>query len=146
VQNVQLFKLLTFAGTIPFIACTILQYGNAPKFNFLGSYIEIALIYGLVIASFMSGAHWGIYLSHKDRSPFNLFITSNILTVLIWLVYLLFSSSVFLLSLIIGFSLLLWIDYRLYQSEILSHEYIKTRTTVTFIVNFFLLLLLVSLW
>jgi len=144
-RDVQLYKLLTFAGTIPFIACAILQYGNAPQFDFLGSYVEIALIYGLVIISFMSGVHWGLYLSHKDRSPFNLFVTSNILTVFIWLFYLLFSSSVFLLSLIIGFLVMLWIDYCLYRADILSHEYIKTRTTVTFIVSFFLVLLLVSL-
>ena len=48
---------LTFAGTIPFIACAVLITLGVDSLSVLGKTSHILASYGLVIATFMAGAH-----------------------------------------------------------------------------------------
>lgn len=81
-------RLLSFAGLIPFVFFMIyerLGLGFADAFMPLQARL-IFLFYGVVIVSFLSGMHWGIYLNlfHKDKRnlKLNLFIVSNIFALL----------------------------------------------------------------
>lgn len=127
---------LTFAGTIPFIVCAILITMDIDAIRVLGKTEHILSIYGLVIASFMAGAHWGNHLSLADDNSWalKLPILSNIIALSLWLGFLLLSAAGFIWLLVVGFVSLLMIDYGLNQAHIISADYFKVRKYVTLIV------------
>ncbi|MDD7804284.1 MAG: DUF3429 domain-containing protein [Endozoicomonas sp. (ex Botrylloides leachii)] len=58
---------LTYAGAIPFIICTVCLSFNIHQILLLGYVEKILSAYGLVILSFLAGAHWGQHLHlNKD--------------------------------------------------------------------------------
>ncbi|WP_298970871.1 DUF3429 family protein [uncultured Psychrobacter sp.] len=61
----KLSPYLTFAGSIPFIACAILLIVGVDSVLALGKTSNILATYGLVIATFMAGAQWGNHLAFK---------------------------------------------------------------------------------
>jgi len=127
---------LTFAGTIPFIACAFLLMINVVTVPMLGSVANILSAYGLVIASFMAGAHWGNHLGLADDNKWaiRLPLYSNVIALGLWLGFLILSASSFIWLLVIGFVSLLVIDYSLHRAQIISHAYFKVRQYVTAIV------------
>ncbi|MBP3945869.1 DUF3429 domain-containing protein [Psychrobacter sp. K31L] len=127
---------LTFAGTIPFIACAFLLMIDVVTVPILGSVANILSAYGLVIASFMAGAHWGNHLSLADDNKWavRLPLYSNVIALGLWLGFLILSTSSFIWLLVIGFISLLVIDYSLHRAQIISHAYFKVRQYVTAIV------------
>ncbi|WP_201583480.1 DUF3429 domain-containing protein [Psychrobacter jeotgali] len=127
---------LTFAGAIPFVVCAILITIGIDAVIALGTTAEILSAYGLVIVSFMAGAHWGNHLSLADSNPWalKLPIYSNIVAILLWLGFLSLSKEGFLWLLVVGFLVLLMIDYSLNQANIISAQYFKVRKYVTLIV------------
>lgn len=132
---------LTFAGAIPFVICAFLMTVGVAAIPVLGKTEYVLSIYGLVIASFMAGAHWGNHLSLADDNTwaFKLPVLSNIIALGLWLGFLVLSTAGFIWLLIFGFVSLLVIDYGLHQSQIISHEYFKVRKYVTLIVVFALI-------
>lgn len=127
---------LTFAGTIPFIACAFLLMIDVVTVPILGSVANILSAYGLVIASFMAGAHWGNHLSLADDNKWavRLPLYSNVIALGLWLGFLSLSASSFIWLLVIGFISLLVIDYSLHRAQIISHTYFQVRKYVTTIV------------
>ncbi|MDN3441966.1 DUF3429 domain-containing protein [Psychrobacter sp. APC 3279] len=127
---------LTFAGTIPFIACAFLLMVDVVTVAILGSVANILSAYGLVIASFMAGAHWGNHLSLADDNKWavRLPLYSNVIALGLWLGFLILSAISFIWLLVIGFISLLVIDYSLHRVQIISHAYFKVRQYVTAIV------------
>ena len=127
---------LTFAGTIPFIACAILLIMGVDAVRVLGKTEHILAVYGLVIATFMAGAHWGNHLELADNNPWavRLPIVSNVIALMLWLGFLTLTPVAFIYLLVIGFSSLLVIDYGLYQAQIISPTYFSVRKYVTAIV------------
>jgi uncharacterized membrane protein len=127
---------LTFAGTIPFIACAFLLMVDVVTVAILGSVANILSAYGLVIASFMAGAHWGNHLSLADDNKWavRLPLYSNVIALGLWLGFLILSAISFIWLLVIGFISLLVIDYSLHRAQIISHAYFKVRQYVTAIV------------
>ena len=127
---------LTFAGTIPFIACAFLLMIDVVTVPILGSVANILSAYGLVIASFMAGAHWGNHLSLADDNKWavRLPLYSNVIALGLWLGFLSLSVSSFIWLLVIGFISLLVIDYSLHRAQIISHTYFQVRKYVTTIV------------
>ena len=127
---------LTFAGTIPFIACAFLLMIDVVTVPILGSIVDVLSAYGLVIASFMAGAHWGNHLSLVDGNKWavRLPLYSNVIALGLWLGFLSLSTSSFIWLLVIGFISLLVIDYSLHRAQIISHAYFKIRQYVTAIV------------
>ncbi|MCH1782488.1 DUF3429 domain-containing protein [Psychrobacter glaciei] len=127
---------LTFAGTIPFIACAFLLMIDVVTVPILGSVANILSAYGLVIASFMAGAHWGNHLDLADDNKWavRLPLYSNVIALGLWLGFLSLSASSFIWLLVIGFISLLVIDYSLHRAQIISHTYFQVRKYVTTIV------------
>ena len=127
---------LTFAGAIPFVACAFLLMIDVVTVPILGSVVDILSAYGLVIASFMAGAHWGNHLDLADDNKWaiRLPLYSNVIALGLWLGFLILSPSSFIWLLVIGFISLLVIDYSLHRAQIISHAYFKVRQYVTAIV------------
>ena len=127
---------LTFAGAIPFVACAFLLMIDVVTVPMLGSVVDILSAYGLVIASFMAGAHWGNHLDLADDNKWaiRLPLYSNIIALGLWLGFLILSASSFIWLLVIGFISLLVIDYSLHRAQIINHTYFKVRQYVTAIV------------
>ena len=119
---------LTFAGAIPFVVCAVFITLGIDAVIGLGKTVEILAAYGLVIASFMAGAHWGNHLSLADDDAWalKLPIFSNIIAVLLWLGFLSLPDLGFIWLLVVGFISLLVIDMaqssQYHQSTVLSGQ------------------------
>ncbi|MGP4733878.1 MULTISPECIES: DUF3429 domain-containing protein [unclassified Psychrobacter] len=127
---------LTFAGAIPFVACAFLLMIDVVTVPMLGSVLDVLSTYGLVIGSFMAGAHWGNHLdlAEDNKWAVRLPLYSNVIALGLWLGFLILSASSFIWLLVIGFISLLVIDYSLHRAQIISHTYFKVRQYVTAIV------------
>ena len=127
---------LIFAGAIPFVACAFLLIVDVVTVPMLGSVIDVLSAYGLVIASFMAGAHWGNHLDLADDNKWavRLPLYSNVIALGLWLGFLILSASSFIWLLVVGFISLLVIDYSLHRAQIISDVYFKIRQYVTAIV------------
>lgn len=127
-----LLKLLPLAGALPFIFSAGLLLFDVQILPVLGAVAPLVLAYGLAILSFMAGVHWGQFISGNGK-PW-LLVTSNAVTVLAWLGYILSKPALFAGLLALLFSVLLLIDYRLTNSHIIDRSYFRTRTIVTSLV------------
>ena len=130
----RIYQALAFAGALPFIACAVAPFFGTERIEILGELNYVAAIYGLAIVSFMSGAHWGTYLYRHSDSPVNLFVSSNLITVIAWLAILLVDIETALVGIALLFLYLLFIDYRLLKSNLIDEAYFRTRMAVTLIV------------
>ena len=131
----KIFPYLTYAGAIPFVfcaACLSLDIQNLPL---LGSIERILGIYGLVISSFVAGAHWGQHL-HINKSQWVSFlpIFSNVIAVLLWIGFLVLSFKMQMAMFVTAFVVLLIIDHRLLQMDVIIRHYFQTRFCVSSIV------------
>ena len=146
-MNKNLNHFLAYLGCLPFIIAAIffstkLQFMSA---TFSATFFEnIIKSYGLVIVSFMAGVNWGQYLTFKQKPKLNLFLISNIITLLCWFSFFLISSSWFFLNLIFSFLSLLAVDYHLKQLDLIEVKYFQTRINVTLIVCISLALIKIS--
>lgn len=137
---------LTYLGLLPFffLSSYIIIFPNPIIIN---SYaISLFKSYGMIIAIFLSGCHWGQQLSMTGITAFNLAIISNALTIFTWLSYSFLPDKYFLLLLVSVFSLLLLIDKYLFSKSIINKNYFKTRFYVTICVNLMLLIIMVRVW
>ena len=124
-----LAKLLTYSGAIPFAATLLLAALKPATLNL--DYTAIAIGYGAVIASFIAGIHWGIFLFKE--TPLNLFIHSNIAALLAWLALLVPTQAG--LAVLAGCLLyLLTIDSRLQLTGILPAWYMRLRLRISCLV------------
>jgi len=130
----KLFQYLALAGTLPFIFCTALLMAGVEALPVIGQIERVLSAYGLVIAGFMAGSHWGQHLHLNNRWCLYLPVFSNLVTVLLWMCFILFDFDGFLVALVLSFLTLLLIDNRLLKAEIISAEYFRIRSVVTLIV------------
>lgn len=140
------YEVLAYAGALPFIACAVLPWIGMPDVAGIGNYADIAAIYGVAIASFMAGVHWGTFLYQAGSVPVNLLLTSNAITVAVWLSFVLAPAAVSLAVIAAAFLLLLAVDFRLARAGLLTTDYLRTRRNVTLIVLGALMLTIGSLW
>lgn len=132
---------LAYLGLLPFILALPLVYYDLllPTISSADLVIDT---YGLVIAVFLSGAHWGQHLSmHGSRWRMALPVLSNIIVIALWLGMLLASSEQLLILVEIAFLIILFVDYKLYQAEVISRRYFKTRVHCTAVVLLVFLIL-----
>ena len=134
------YAVLAYAGTLPFIACAILPWIGMPLIAGIGSCAYIAAAYGVAIVSFMAGIHWGTFLYQADSLPVNLLLTSNAITVAVWLAFILTPVAVSIAVIAAAFVLLLAVDFRLARAGLLTPDYLRTRRNVTLIVLAMLML------
>ena len=131
----RIYPYLTYAGAIPFIICAICLVTDIQQLPLIGSVESILAAYALVISTFLAGAHWGQHLQ-MDETPgtISLPIISNIITVLLWIGFLILSFKLLLLLFVIAFAVLLMIDYRLFETDFITVHYFRTRLYVSAIV------------
>ena len=131
----KIFPYLTYAGAIPFVFCAACLGANIHQLPLLGSVERILSVYGLVISSFLAGAHWGQHLGMHDPWNRSLAIFSNIIAVLLWLGFLVLDFQFLMAMLVAGFAILLTIDYLLLRMDVISRHYFQTRFFVSAIVT-----------
>ncbi len=113
---------LTYAGIIPFVLLAKLSIFDMTLFD-IAPY-PLLLVYAAVIASFIAGIHWGVYLFKS--ALLNLFIHSNLIALVAWLA----ASGIlpFNVWLLAGcFVYLLVIDSKLHQSEVIETWFFRLR-------------------
>lgn len=129
----KIATVLTYAGTLPFLAIAVTSLIG---FELPGlSPTLIMLTYGAVIISFVAGTHWGLYL-YRD-APLNLFVHSNIITLLAWggLCSAILLQVTFVPVLYIMCFIILWVlDNRLYKAELHEDWFMRLRSHATMIV------------
>jgi len=140
----KLTELLTYAGSLPFIACALLPLLGVDTIPPFGRFDVIAVLYGLTIASFMAGTHWGTYLYNRASSPANLLITSNVVALSCWFAILLAGTVMTLFVMIFAFAYLLFVDLGLVRVRLITENYFQMRLRVTLIVEGALVLTLVQ--
>ena len=140
----RLYNYLALAGTLPFIGCALLPLLGVNEIAPFGSLDTVASSYGLLIVSFMAGAHWGQFLSGNQSAPVNLFISSNVIALFVWFTYLGADVNIAIACQLLSFLVLLGIDYRLRAANIIAQDYWRTRITVTTIVVLAQLLIVIT--
>lgn len=134
-------KVLTYAGTLPFLGVVLASLSGLDLMGFDPKHVILS--YGAVIISFICGIHWGLYLYRE--APLNLFIHSNVVTLIAWFALLLGLSKWQPFSniapwLLIGcFIYLLWVDRLLFRKDLHENWFMTLRTHATLIVSVALL-------
>ena len=124
----KLYKILALVGALPFVASAFMAIA---RIDYPVTAGLVASSYGLAITSFLCGVHWATYLYRANDVRLNLFLSSNIIVVAVWLAYLFASLAVALGVQVLAFVALLAIDYRLFKTGLISHHYFMTRFEAT---------------
>ncbi len=130
----NIYPYLTLAGTLPFIFCAYCFIADIDVIALLGNTEQVLSVYGLVIAAFMAGSHWGQHLIISEKWQRYLPAFSNFNAVFLWLSFLLFPFKLFIIALILSFSGSLLIDKKLRQDKVINRTYFCTRALVTLVV------------
>ena len=130
----KIYLYLSYMGTLPFIFCAVCFIEDINIVPFLGSTDMIVSGYGLVISSFLAGSHWGQHLSISGKWDIYLPVFSTINSILLWLSFIILSFKILIFIFGVSFLSLLLIDNKLYQRELISLQYFRTRCFVSLIV------------
>ena len=134
------YLYLTYAGAIPFVFCAVCLSSDIQQLPFLGSFEKIISVYALVICSFLAGSHWGQHLNVKGIWSSVLTIVSNIIAILLWFCFLVLGFKALIAVFVSVFIILLFVDHRLFQSDLITRQYFQTRFFVSAIVIFSLII------
>jgi len=121
---------LIYGGSLPFIVAAILLMLGVSSLPLLGNVTNLTATYGLVIVAFLNGIHWGQQLSLGFARP-SLFISSNIITVVIWFSWLLASPQLFMVLLTLPLAVLLYIDFILRGGNFIAQDYFRLRLIIS---------------
>ena len=143
-KDSKIYSILAIAGTAPFIACAILPLAGIDSVEPFGRLDALAATYGFGIISFLAGTHWATCLYKAAITPFNLFVSSNVLFLAVWFVYVLAGLGWVLLTQLLAFAILLLIDYRLLRAGLISRHYFGVRSVATMLASVSLLIILLS--
>ena len=124
--------ILIYLGSIPFVFFSFLRIVSLEDFFYL-DINYILSIYSLSIISFICGSHWGIFLTNNTLK-INLFIFSNLLTILSFSGILFLKIDYFFLLQVLILVALLVIDLYIYRQNITLKKYINSRIFITIIV------------
>lgn len=106
----RLARYLTYSGILPPWLALALHFGLGWQPAGFA-----ALTYGAIIASFLCGMHWGLFLQLPKPVPINLLLTSNAGALAAWAMLLLslWSAPLAFVGLAMVLAVLLFIDRRL---------------------------------
>ena len=133
--------ILIYLGSIPFLFFSFLRIVSLEDFFYL-DINYILSIYSLSIISFICGSHWGIFLTNNTLK-INLFIFSNLLTILSFSGILFLKIDYFFLLQVLILVALLVIDLYIYRQNITLKKYINSRIFITIIVVGCLIILVI---
>lgn len=131
----RLRTALTYAGALPFIACALCLVMDIRTLPILGSVDHILAVYGVIIATFLAGSHWGQHLSLLGGWRVALPLASNAIAIVLWLVFLTLPLPFVFGTLVVCFGVSLFIDGKLYDAEIIDQDYFEMRRHVTAVVG-----------
>ena len=143
-ENRSLHSALMLLGAMPFVACALLPLTGVTEIAFLGRLDQLAASYGMAILCFLTGIHWATQLYARAATPFNLFVGSNVVFLVVWFAFVAAGLQWAIVAQLLAFPLLLVIDYRLCRAELISRQYLRMRTVATALACLSLLLILVS--
>ncbi|MBT8083513.1 MAG: DUF3429 domain-containing protein [Gammaproteobacteria bacterium] len=135
---------LMLLGAMPFLACALLPLTGVTEIDGLGRLDQLAASYGMAILCFLTGIHWATQLYASEAAPFNLFVGSNVVFLVVWIAYVAAGLQWAIVAQLLAFPVLLAIDYRLCQAELISRQYLRLRTVATVLAWFSLAVILVS--
>lgn len=141
-----LYRTLTYAGSIPFVACALLPYLGITTLGPLGAWYEVMILYGLAIASFLAGTHWAFELVRPGAYPVSLFVISNVIVLATWFGSLLGPVSFALAVQCAAFITLLVVDGVVAARGGITAEYWHLRQRITAIVLAALVLGILEPW
>ena len=130
----NLYVILTYAGTLPFICAALLMALDIRAVPVFGDVSQALSVYALAIISFVSGSLWGINLTPPDRSSTGLSIMSNIIIIYSWLCFMILPAKLMMIVYIATFLILLLIDIRLLKKSVITPHYFRTRLLASIIV------------
>lgn len=133
-HHTTVYRVLTWAGAIPFLACAVLPLIGVESLGPLGDVRQVLAIYGLAIASFLCGTHWTFELTQPGHWGPSLFIVSNVLVVAAWFAVVAARVEVALGIQAATFVTLLAIDARIHARGGISGDYWRLRQRVTAVV------------
>ncbi|WP_257098630.1 DUF3429 domain-containing protein [Pseudovibrio flavus] len=137
--HINLFDVLAYAGTLPFIFCAGALSMGYTELPHVGTLHEILASYTLMILTFMAGTHWGEYIAGNVHNEINLLVTSNVIALGGWILFLLAPPYTFFIGCIALFITLLWIEWTLHRHKLIGFKYFRMRITATAIVTLSLL-------
>ena len=127
----RLYTLLALTGATPFLACALLLLLGFTSLPPFGAVDTLAGSYGLAILCFLCGAQWGTYLLKPGETPFNLFLSSNAVFLVVWFAFVLASTDAALIVQAAAFLFLLFVDHRIGLRQLYSRHYLTVRTIAT---------------
>lgn len=130
----KIYPYLSYAGALPFLFCALCFIEGIHTIPLLGYTSTVLSGYGLVIASFISGSHWGQHLTLSGKLSIYLPAFSNINAILLWVSFITLSFKILLFVFIVSFLVLLLIDKTLFQAGLISLKYLRTRCLVSLVV------------
>ncbi len=139
-----LYSALMLMGAVPFVAGALLPLAGVEELGRLGGLHQLVGSYGMAILCFLTGVHWATQLYASTAVPFNLFIGSNVVFLVVWITYVAASLQWALATQLLSFLLLLAIDVRLLRSGLISGDYLRMRFIATALACLSLFFILVS--
>ena len=144
-ENPRVYAALAFVGASPFVFCAVLPWFGIASLPLLGPLDQLANIYGLAIITFLAGTHWSFQLQHASRTPFNLFITSNLVFLAVFFAFVIAELRWSLLAEVLAFLYLLYVDFRLRKADLTAAPYFRVRNIATSLACLSLLIIALSL-
>ncbi len=133
-QDTTVYRLLAWAGALPFLACGLLPVFGVDSLGPLGDSRQVLAAYGLAIASFLCGSHWTFELTRPGHWGPSLFIVSNVLVIIAWVAFIAAPVKVALGVEAATFVALLAVDRRIHARGGTSADYWRLRQRVTAVV------------
>jgi hypothetical protein len=130
-KNHFVFRALMLAGALPFVACALLPLFGFISFGPIGPLDEVAASYGFGILSFVAGTHWAFQLLRPSETPYNLFIASNGVFLVVWIAWVVAPLSWALMLQALAFAFLLHVDRALAARGITTVAYLRLRLVAT---------------
>jgi hypothetical protein len=128
----QLATTLVVLGTVPFVVFTAAIAGLPVLLAFPAAPALMLHVYGVIIASFVAGLHWGIHFC--KRTSDSVYLYSSFIAVLLWCSMWAAGSTLGLALVLLGFVLLWLEEYRLSVQRVTTAWFWKLRTAVTAVV------------
>ena len=141
IKDRVLYSTLAFAGALPLLACALLPLADVTFVEPFGRLDQLANSYGLAIVCFLAGIHWATALLRPRQTPFNLLVASNLVLLVTWFAFVLAETSWSLMTQIAALVVLLLIDRRLANTEVISGSYFQARLVATVLASAALVLI-----
>ena len=142
----NIYKTLTYAGGLPFVACALLPFAGITDLGPFGTWERVLVTYGLAIASFLAGTHWAFELARPGSHAVSLFVVSNVVVLAVWLAALVAAPVIALAVQCVAFIVLLRVDTAVAATGGTPSDYLVLRQRITAVVLVALLIGISATW